>query len=45
MNLDKDLENLFLNISIEAALSSYYFVGKKDKMSGQSCSRYNENRT
>ena len=33
MNLDKDLENLFLNISIKAALSSYYFVGKKDKMS------------
>ena len=31
MALDKKFENLFLNVSIRAALASYYFVGKKDK--------------
>ena len=32
MSLDKKLEDLFLNVSIRAALSSYNLVGKKDKM-------------
>tara|TARA_Y100001958_G_C21102625_1_gene452101 strand:- start:33 stop:974 length:942 start_codon:yes stop_codon:yes gene_type:complete len=32
MQLDKKFENLFLNVSCRAALSSYYFVGKKDKI-------------
>ena len=31
MTLNKELEDLFLNVSIKAALSSYYLVGKKDK--------------
>ncbi len=31
MNLKKEFEELFLNISCRAALSSYYFIGKKDK--------------
>ncbi len=31
MLLDKDLEKSFLNVSIRAALSSFYLVGKKDK--------------
>jgi fructose-1,6-bisphosphatase II / sedoheptulose-1,7-bisphosphatase len=31
MSLDKKFEDLFLNVSIKAALSSYNFVGKKDK--------------
>ena len=31
MKLNKELEDLFLNVSIKAALSSYYLVGKKDK--------------
>ena len=31
MFLDKKFENLFLNISSRAALSSYYLVGKKNK--------------
>tara|TARA_B100001057_G_scaffold345885_1_gene347054 strand:+ start:4810 stop:5751 length:942 start_codon:yes stop_codon:yes gene_type:complete len=33
MSLDKKFENLFLNVSSRAALASYYFVGKKDKIS------------
>ena len=32
MALNKEFENLFLNVSTRAALSSYYFVGKKDKI-------------
>ena len=32
MSLDKKFEDLFLNVSIKAALSSYNFVGKKDKI-------------
>ena len=32
MILDKKLEELFLNVSCRAALSSFYFVGKKDKI-------------
>ena len=32
MQLDKKFENLFLNVSCRAALSSYYFVGKKNKI-------------
>ena len=31
MSLDKKLENLFLNVTIKAAVSSYNFVGKKNK--------------
>ena len=31
MTLDKELEKLFLNVSIKAAYSSYLLVGKKDK--------------
>ena len=31
MLLNKELENLFLNVSTRAALSSFYLVGKKDK--------------
>ena len=31
MALDKKFENLFLNVSSRAALSSFYLVGKKDK--------------
>ena len=31
MSLDKKLENLIINVSCRAALSSYYFVGKKTK--------------
>ena len=31
MNLKNELEELFLNVSCRAALSSYSFVGKKDK--------------
>tara|TARA_Y100000992_G_scaffold292019_1_gene249044 strand:+ start:276 stop:1217 length:942 start_codon:yes stop_codon:yes gene_type:complete len=33
MALDKKFENLFLNVSSRAALSSFYLVGKKDKKS------------
>ena len=33
MKLNKELEDLFLNVSIKAALSSYHLVGKKDKKS------------
>ena len=33
MSLDKKLEMLILNVSCRAALSSYYFIGKKDKLS------------
>ncbi len=33
MYLDKKFEKLFLNVSNRAALSSYYFIGKKDKIS------------
>ena len=32
MILKKEFEDLFLNISTRAALSSYYHIGKKDKM-------------
>ena len=32
MTLDNNLENLLLNVSTRAALSSYYLVGKKDKI-------------
>ena len=31
MVVDTKFENLFLNVSIKAALASYYFVGKKNK--------------
>ena len=31
MTLDKKFEDLFINVSIRAALSSYFLVGKKDK--------------
>ena len=31
MTLNKELEKLFLNVSIKAAYSSYHLVGKKDK--------------
>ena len=32
MYLNKKFEKLFLNVSIRAALSSYHFTGKKDKI-------------
>ena len=32
MTIDNRLENLFLNVSSRAALSSYHLVGKKDKI-------------
>ena len=32
MYLNKKFEKLFLNVSIRAALSSYHFIGKKDKI-------------
>ena len=32
MALDQKFESIFLNISSKAALSSSYFVGKKDKI-------------
>ena len=32
MSLDKKFEALFLNVSTKAALSSFHFVGKKDKI-------------
>tara|TARA_Y100001958_G_C21167851_1_gene500234 strand:- start:82 stop:1026 length:945 start_codon:yes stop_codon:yes gene_type:complete len=32
MSLDKKFEKLILNVSSRAALSSYYFIGKKDKI-------------
>tara|TARA_Y100000816_G_C26069020_1_gene562091 strand:+ start:594 stop:1535 length:942 start_codon:yes stop_codon:yes gene_type:complete len=32
MLLDKKFEDLFLNVSNRAALSSYFFIGKKDKI-------------
>ena len=32
MTIDNRLENLFLNVSSRAALSSYHLVGKKDKV-------------
>ena len=32
MNLDKKFQNSFLNVSTRAALSSYKYVGKKDKI-------------
>ena len=32
MTIDNKLENLFLNVSSRAALSSYHLVGKKDKI-------------
>ena len=32
MILNSELENLFLNVSSRAALSSYHLVGKKDKI-------------
>ena len=31
--LDKKFEDLFLNVSSRAALSSYYYIGKKNKIS------------
>ena len=33
MSLDKKFESLFINVSTKAALASYKFVGKKDKIS------------
>ncbi len=33
MSLDKKFEKLILTVSSRAALSSYYFIGKKDKLS------------
>ena len=32
MPLDKNLSDLFLEVSTRAALSSFYLVGKKDKI-------------
>ena len=32
MPLEKKLENIFLNVSSRAALSSFRFVGKKNKV-------------
>ena len=32
MNLNKELENLFIRVATRAALSAYNFVGKKDKI-------------
>ena len=32
MNLDKEYQDLILNVSVRAALSSYNFIGKKDKI-------------
>ncbi len=32
MSLDQKFENLILNVSCRAALSSYYYIGKKDKI-------------
>ena len=32
MSLDKKYEKLFLNVTVQAALSSFKFVGKKDKV-------------
>ena len=32
MSLDKKFEDLFINITIRAALASHYFAGKKDKV-------------
>ena len=32
MNLDKEYEDLILNVSVRAALSSYNYIGKKDKI-------------
>ena len=32
MYLNKKFEKLFLNVSIRAALSSYNFIGKNDKL-------------
>ena len=32
MYLDKKFEKLFLNVSSRAALSSYFLIGKKDKI-------------
>ena len=31
MALDKKFENLFIQVSTKAALSSFYWVGKKNK--------------
>ena len=31
-DIKKEFEDLFLNISSRAALSSYYHIGKKDKI-------------
>ena len=32
MGIDKKFEDLFINVSSRAALASYYFIGKKDKI-------------
>ena len=32
MGIDKKYEDLFINVSSRAALASYYFIGKKDKI-------------
>ena len=32
MGLDKKFEDFFVNVSCRAALSSYYFIGKNDKI-------------
>ena len=32
MAIDKKFVNLFLNVSLQAAISSYHLVGKKDKI-------------
>ena len=39
MNLDKKYEDLVLNVSIKAALASYYFIGKNDKISYHNSNR------
>ena len=32
MGIDKKFEDLFINVSSRAALASYYFIDKKDKL-------------
>jgi len=32
MGIDKKFEDIFINVSSKAALASYYFIGKKDKI-------------
>ena len=32
MGIDKKFQDLFIKVSTRAALASYYFIGKKDKI-------------